>query len=63
MYKYHDLETHAKCQEKIVNLHLDEDEEPEIGHGQNIDQESLSNDLCSFCHITKDKYCNDKANN
>ena len=55
MYKYHDLETHAKCQEKIVNLHLDEDEEPEIGHGQNIDQESLSNDLCSFCRITKDK--------
>ena len=38
-----------------------EDEEPEIGLGQNIEQESMLNDSCSFWHITGDKYCFDEA--
>ena len=36
--------------------------ELEIVNGQNIQQEIMSNESCSFWHITADEYCDDEAN-
>ena len=46
----------------FIWYHNQEKEEPEIGYGQNIEQESMSNDSCSFLHIIGDEYCDDEAN-
>ena len=46
----------------VFILYHKKEKEPGIFDGLNVHQESMSNDSCSFWHITGDEYCDDEAN-
>ena len=46
----------------VFILYHKKEKEPGIFDSLNVQQESMSNDSCSFWHITGDKYCDDEAN-